>query len=169
MKITALTNNNPINQLLADFTLSLFEQTKTTFVNYTELNSNEILAKIEDTSLIVMVIDGQEMLTHDLLSNKAILLMSTFQDGSEDNIVKLMKSTIVKLKNTGNTIWGTYCLLDTADAFNTESEIDNIGKRLELIRKINSLMYYDLGIRDNNHFSCGITPPKYYVGDSIGY
>ena len=169
MKITALTNNNPINQLLADFTLSLFEQTKTTFVNYTELNSNEILAKIEDTSLIVMVIDGQEMLTHDLLSNKAILLMSTFQDGSEDNIVKLMKSTIVKLKNAGNTIWGTYCLLDTADAFNVESEIDNIGKRLELIRKINSLMYYDLGIRDNNHFSCGITPPKYYVGDSIGY
>ena len=95
--------------------------------------------------------------------------MSTFQNGYEDSIVALMKSTIVKLKNTGNTIWGTYCLLDTVDAFNVELEIDNIGKRLELIRKINSLMYYDLGIRDNNHFSCGITPPKYYVGDSIGY
>lgn len=169
MKIIALTNNNIINQQLANYTLSLFEQTKTEFVNYTELDSNEILAQTEDASLIVMVIDGNEVLNHEILSNKAILLMSIFQNGYEDSIVALMKSTIVKLKNTGNTIWGTYCLLDTVDAFNAELEIDNIGKRLELIRKINSLMYYDLGIRDNNHFSCGITPPKYYVGDSIGY
>tara|TARA_B100000809_G_scaffold256591_1_gene296796 strand:- start:1118 stop:1627 length:510 start_codon:yes stop_codon:yes gene_type:complete len=169
MKITALTNSKPINLQLANYTLSLFEQTKVEVVDYTELDSKGILAKIEEANLVIVILDGGTVLNHDVLSKKSILLMATFIDGSENKTNELMKSTIAKLKKSGYTIWGTYTLLATADTFNSESEIKNIGKRLDLIRMLNSIMFHNLKIRNNNKFSCGITPPKHYVGDSIGY
>ena len=169
MKITALTDSTIINQQLANYALSLFEQTNIEVLDYTGLDSKGILAKVEEANLIVVMLDGETILSHNILSKKPILLMSTFKDGAENHNTKLMESTIAKLKKVGNTIWGTYTLLNTTDTFNSESEIENIGKRLELIRMINSIMFHNLGIRDNNTFSCGITPPKHYVGDSIGY
>lgn len=171
MKITALINNNTINQQLANYTLSLFEQTKTEVVDVTCETIEEISTKIEKSNLVILVMDETESSPHifnkTVLQEKPILLLSTYSE-QEDNTSEI--AVILKdLKQCGNEVWGIFSLLNTKEAFNTEQEITNITLRLTLIRMINSIMYHNLGIRDNNKFSCGITPPKHYVGDSIGY
>ncbi len=171
MTITAITNSITINQLLGNYSLTLFEQTKTEIIDVSTIKISDLKTKIIDSNLVLLIInDKNDWLSEEVLSslkNKPILLQTRYSDKHKNTL--LITKTIAQLKNQNCEIWGVYSLLNSDVAFNSDHEITDVGLRLKLIRLINSIMFHDLSIRNNNKFSCGITPPKYYVGDSIGY
>jgi hypothetical protein len=171
MKITALTNSNQINQQLAKYALSLFEQTKTEVVDVTRETIDQITTNIESSNLVALIMDDKgmvaEYVNQSTLQQKPIFLLSTYVDETAHS--ETLKKTLNHLKNNNCEVWGVFSLPITTSTFNSELEITTISVRLTLIRLINSIMYHNLGIRNTNKFSCGITPPKHYVGDSIGY
>ena len=149
----------------------LFEVSKVELVDVTEKTIESVTDKIKLSSLVIIIVDGCEFWETEenfkILIEKPVLLLSTYVD-EQDN-TQIISNITKQLNQQNCLIWGTFSLLTTAKSFNSASEINDIDLRLNLMRTINNIKDYKLGIKDKNRFTCGISRPKNYVGDSIGY
>lgn len=171
MKFTAITNSDKTNQQLANYALSLFEVSKIELVVVTVETIESVTEKIKLSSLVIIVADGDELWRREdsfkALLEKPVLLLSTYVDEPDNSqFISNITEQLIKQKCQ---VWGTFSLLKTENTFNSASEINNIDLRLNLIRIINNIKDHKLGIKDKNRFTCGISRPKNYVGDAIGY
>lgn len=169
MKITALTHSASKNLHLANYVLSLFEHTKTEVITLSDVQLEMVNVEVEGSNLIIIILEGnclnKEVL--NLLKDKPVVLINIYLDLVENK--RLISKIIEDLGLINSSVWGVFSLSHSNVNSTSHHPIKDTGLRLQLIRMINSIMFHDLGIRNNNKFSCGITPPKYYVGDSIGY
>jgi hypothetical protein len=171
MKITAITNSDKINQQLASYALLLFELSKVELVDITTETIESVTDKIKLSSLVIIIADDSEFWKNEenlkTLMEKPVLLLSTYVDEQDNS--QVISTLTNQLNQQKCSIWGTFSLLKAENTFNSASEINDIDLRLNLIRIINNIKDYKLGIKDKNRFTCGISRPKNYVGDSIGY
>ena len=162
MKILGLTlTKDKTHETLVDFALSLFDQVEIKNVNLYGLQSlvcEKLIKNIPEFSLIIMKTDANY--------NYSAELLKVISDSKIPVLLFINNDSI--LSNNLN-VCGTIKISINSVKFNERGELKNTTKRLELIRLVNKLSFDTLNIRSNNKFSCGITRPTYYVGDSIGY
>jgi hypothetical protein len=171
MKISAIKNNDQINQPLAYYALELFEVSKIELADVTTETIEHVIDKIKLSSLVIIIVDDSEFWKNEenlkALMEKPVLLLSTYFDEQDNS--QVISTLTNQLNQQKCLIWGTFSLLKAENTFDSSSEINDIDLRLNLIRTINNIKDYKLGIKDKNRFTCGISRPKNYVGDSIGY
>jgi hypothetical protein len=161
MTIIGLTSSNETEHgLLLNYVLSLFKPIKNiTGYVVNKSNTPEVIQKIKEASLAVLFLSTSKEYSIDLLNGLEHLKTPLMIVKSHSNL----KSLLGKDFN----VWGEFYLEDVT--FNSNNEIKHTGKRLELIRLVNKIMRENLKVKPDDKFSCGITRPPFYVGDSIGY
>jgi hypothetical protein len=192
MKVLGLVDwNYSIHKQLVNYALSLFKQIPTEMIDLKinqELNlveikaskpneSNKLIDLINESSLLVISLNVEndsyqsilKMINQeqsDLTNKKPILLIIT--SSKNNDIRHIIDGIKNEIQENGVEVYETFVLPNYENNFEN-SEISNIRLRLDLIRKINRIMYNQLKIRDNSYFTCGIDPNRDYCGDAIEY
>lgn len=156
------------HERLLNYTLSLFEQCQTEVINV--CNSKEGFENLIRKSP-VLVISGDKCnveeivgrIDKQLLVNKPVFLLSTSNTGE----VEIMGEFFERV---GMEVWECYSLPNFHENFDgKEDVISTVRLRLELIRKVNYILYNQLGLKDKDRTSCGIERDKYEYGDESDY
>jgi hypothetical protein len=164
MDVLGITSKNSI-QLngVIEYVLSLFNEVRTDLFDSNKSTSTSNLAEVfviafENTNHF------KRLYNNSVKKNKPVLLIQ-FSKEKTSNDLNIIQE---KLAQQGITIWGTYLLPTYQASFNLEEGIVNTGKRLELIRIINRIIYTNMQRRSKGA-SCGINRFTREYGDESDY
>lgn len=97
-----------------------------------------------------------------------VLLVSTSIES--EGATRSLKLAKKELKEAGHKVWKTYSLPNDVSHFNTDEQIvSTVSLRLDLIKKVNYILYNKLKAKDRTRRSCGIERESYEYGDERCY
>lgn len=151
--------DNRSNYTFIKYVLSLCEHCSTKSFNITDKNA---IKNSQHTDFVIVFLDDiSSFLTTSRFNNIPILMISK-------SVIK--DSTIEIIIQQGNNILDTYFFSNFEEEFDSiSSTIPNVRLRLQLIKKINYILYKKLYLKDINRFTCGIDRPSIERGDENGY
>jgi len=164
MDVLGITNKKAFQLIgVIEYVLSLFEGLRTDLFDCNENTSTPNLPEV-----YVIAFENTyhfEQLYNDSVNKKKpVLLIQFTKEKTSDDLIVIQN----KLVEQGITVWGTYLLTGSQTSFNPDDGIINTGKRLVLIRLINSIIYNNIQIKRKGA-SCGINRFTREYGDESDY